>query len=776
MVPVGGSAGWAIAQGATNSTQGATNSTQGATNNAQGGGGGISSLPSAAGPLSSGAFNSAIPHISARLEAETLSPAAGGRVTLAFVMEPEKGWHGYWANPGDAGKAMELEWGLPKGMVAGELRYPVPYGLLVAGLMNHVYKGRYALLTDLDIPVGLPVGTKLPVRVKAQWLACSDTVCVPEQADLALDLVVGHPDTQQDNASFDEYRRMLPRPLGGTAHFQATEAGGLRIAIPVPAGAKLSDLHFFPLTQGMKNHAAPQIIRRSGDSVVVELPDFALPANKTIEGVLRIGPEQGIAIGAQAGDVAPIDGANLAAGVDGAEEGSEKGLFSADLSRSLSEKIAAGEVSLIRVALLSFLGALLGGLILNIMPCVFPILSLKAMSLLRSGAAAQTKDGNKRARREAWAYAAGVILSCVALGGIVLGLRAGGESVGWAFQLQSPAVIVVLLALSLAIAMNLAGLFALSPVSVDGTLATKQGLAGDFWSGVLVAFVATPCTGPFMATALGTAFLLPPLAALAIFAGLGVGLALPFLLLAYIPALRAKMPRPGLWMERVQRWLAVPMALTALGLLWLLYRQAGAMGLAIGVAVALVIGGILVLLGRRQRADTAANGVQGELALICAGLLAVAVGAAVLGPMARSSDHANLSGMAWSEAALATARGGDMPVFLYFTADWCLSCKVNEAAAIDRAEVQSAFEKAGVQVMVGDWTRGDPDITRFLEEHGRSGVPLYLWYPAGGGEPKELPQILTPDMLRGLAEASATNEVEASATNKAEASAPNEKG
>jgi len=661
------------------------------------------------------------PHIRAHLEAESAAPAPGGTVTLAIVMNPEAGWHGYWENPGDAGKPLELSWDLPDGVSMGPPRYPVPRTLLIAGLMNHVHEGRYAVLMDLRLPGGLKPGAPLPLRARAHWLACTDTICVPEEDDLALDLVVGKPGTAEPDrrAAFDGYRRDLPRPLGGTALYEADGQGGLRLAIPFPRDAALSDPHFFALTPGAKSYAAPQRMVRDGDRLVVTLPGYPAPSS-VFEGVLRIGPDSGIAIGARAGSVPEA--------TNGQEIGPDAG------NAQPSATWGWGTV------LLAFAGAVAGGLLLNIMPCVFPILSLKAMSLLRSGAS------GAHARHEAWAYTAGTVLTCMALGGALLLLRAGGQSAGWAFQLQNPAVILALLALALAIALNLAGLFALAPLQIDGSLSTRRGLSGDFWSGALVAFAATPCTGPFMAAALGAALLLPVSAALAIFAGLGFGIALPFILLGHVPALRARLPRPGPWMERVQRWLSLPMFLTAAALLWLLWRQAGGAGLAAGTAIALLTAALLWWLGLRQRD----GGSRAGLPVAAACLLAVAAGALALDrfPDAAPPQAAN----AFSEAALRQARASGNPTFLYFTADWCLSCKVNEAAAIDRAEVRAAFEKAGVRTMAGDWTKGDPVITRFLEAHGRSGVPLYLWYPGGNAPPRELPQILTPSLLVDLAE------------------------
>ena len=372
------------------------------------------------------------------------------------------------------------------------------------------------------------------------------------------------------------------------------------------------------------------------------------------------------------------------------------------------------------------------------MPCVFPILGLKAMSLAKAG-------GDERlVRRDALAYAAGVILTCLALGGVLLALRAAGNAVGWAFQLQDPRIILALLLLVTAIAFNLAGLFELRAMDGGAGLADRGGVMGAFWTGALVAFVATPCTGPFMAAAMGAALLLPLAAALAIFAGLGLGLALPFLLLAYAPALRNRLPRPGAWMGRLQKILAIPMFLTALGLAWLLGQQRGVAGMTIGLGAALILALLLWWLGTRQH-----RGKGGGLVAGLAALALLAGAATALSTTAPAVAANSAASVAFAVGKLDALRAANKPVFLYFTADWCLTCKANEAAAIDREDVRAAFAKADVTVMVGDWTSADPAITRFLESQGRSGVPLYLWY-APGKDAVVLPQLLTPATLTGL--------------------------
>jgi thiol:disulfide interchange protein len=314
-------------------------------------------------------------------------------------------------------------------------------------------------------------------------------------------------------------------------------------------------------------------------------------------------------------------------------------------------------------------------------------------------------------------------------------IRAAGTEAGWAFQLQDPRTIMLLLLLAVAITANLLGVFEL-PV-VGGTLQP----AGSFGTGALAAFVATPCAGPFLGAALGAALALPPAGSIAIFASLGLGLGLPFVLLAFVPSVRDRLPKPGRWMDRLKRFLAIPMGLSAIAALWLLWRLAGEQALLVGLTAVALLVVMLIPLGLRQRRGQALSGI-GPLALL------VTVASVAIGSLPRSTASIkHFAGAdSWSEARVAADVQNHRPAFVYFTADWCLSCKVNETTSIDRTEVRDAFKKADVDVLAGDWTNGDPAITRFLESRGRAGVPLYLWY-APGKPPEELPQLLTPAML-----------------------------
>jgi len=646
-------------------------------------------------------------HLAVELVPETNSPAPGSTMTLAVSMTPEKGWHGYWKLPGDAGFPTKLNWDLPPGATAGEPAYPVPTTLVIAGMMNHVFGRPYALLVPVHIPSGLAAGTSFPVNLKTQYLVCTSTICVPESAEAHLNLTIG--DGAIDGArseQFDAWRQALPRPIGSPTRYERS-AKEMRFAFPLPRAVQVNDPHLFVGTEDAVTNSAPQIFSREGDRLVVS----TAPGTKDVEvidGVLALGDGTGLSFSATAGIVPPV-------------------------------KTGAGLSVLFMVTTL--VGAIAGGLILNVMPCVFPILSLKALSLARAG------GDEKEVRHEAIAYAAGAIAMCLILGGVILGLRSLGSQVGWAFQLQDPRMVFMLVLLTGAIGFNLAGLFELGTISAGSELAAKGGKAGAFWTGVLAAFIATPCTGPFMAGALGAALVLPAPIALLVFAGLGLGLALPFLALGYIPSLRRRLPRPGAWSERLRKVLAVPMFATALGLAWVLGRQTDADGviLAFGGLSILSVGLWVTGLFQRELKTRA------WWPALAASALALSIMVLLPRPGTHNEVETAKGFVPFDTAKLDELRTAGKPVFLYFTADWCLTCKVNERLAIDQPKTRKAFAEAGVITMVGDWTNGDPAITRFLASQGRSGVPFYLWYqPHRDG--KLLPQVLSAATLIAAAQ------------------------
>ena len=616
----------------------------------------------------------------------------GGEAELAILMHTKPGWHGYWLNPGDAGLPMSVEWDLPPGWSVGELRYPVPDRLLVAGIVNYVYEKDYAVLTRLKVPAG-QTGS-LPIRAKMRWLACTDKVCVPEQGEVSLSVSTGGMATGDNR--FNEWRRALPRPLAAAAHFEI-KGDKIEIGVPLPQSVTIGDPYFFPADDGPIDYAAPQEFRRKGDLLIAELKHRRGELG-TLAGVLALGDGRGLEIKAVPGTVP--EGGQQVGGIG------------------------------IQAVLYAILGALVGGFLLNLMPCVFPILALKALHLARSG------GSEREARRDALAYTGGAVMGTGLLGALLLAIRAGGSAAGWAFQLQDPRTTIILLLLATAITLNLLRTFEL-PV-----LAGEHSPGGSVGTGALAAFVATPCAGPFLGVALGTALLLPAYGSIAVFAALGLGLAIPFLVIAFIPAFRDRLPKPGPWMARLQRFLAIPMAATAVGCLWLLYRQGGLEALGMGFAASIVLGALLAWLGRGQR-----HGSTYGWAVLGAALIVTVTAAVAIPSQSGTVSRVPLGATAWNDDAVRAELAKGHPVFVYFTADWCLTCKANEAAAIERKSTRDAFGKAGVKVFVGDWTNGDPTITRFLESRGRAGVPLYLWYEPGKAEPEELPQILTPGMF-----------------------------
>ncbi|WP_324076229.1 MAG: protein-disulfide reductase DsbD family protein [Erythrobacter sp.] len=629
-----------------------------------------------------------------------IDPAAPeGTQMLALRFTPKaREWHGYWSNPGDAGQGMRLTLDLPAGWEAGNPLYPVPKRLVISGLMNHIYEGPYTVLVPVKLGPEAALADAGPITGMVEYLACTDKICVPQDAVL----------TSRAGGDFARWRAEVAPLLDARARF-AIAGETLRVAIPLPASVGLADPHVFIAETRQVQYAAPQTFRRVGDVLVAEiaLADRRDGDAAALSGILSFGDGAGIRFEAAPGEV-PTGG-----------------------------EVIAGKADAPLPPLWTLiLGALAGGLLLNIMPCVFPILSLKALTLARAG------ESEAKARAEGLAYTAGVVLACVALGAVMLALRAAGEQVGWAFQLQEPGVVVALLVLAAAITANFAGMFELPAVSVN--MGGER--TGAFATGLLAAFVATPCTGPFMAAALGAALLLPTIEALALFGLLGLGLALPFLLLGFVPPLRRMLPKPGAWMERFRRIMAIPMGLTALALVWLT-AQLGGRGFGL-VALVLVVGVLIALfvVGRLQRAGKMA---WPAFALVAAPFLAFALIAlpSVYEVKASGEKDSIHNPQSFTREALAKARASGKPVFVWFTADWCVTCKVNEAAAIERESVRDAFDAAGVVTIVGDWTVRDAAITEFLTEQGAAGVPLYLWYAPGAAAPQQLPQVLTPELL-----------------------------
>jgi thiol:disulfide interchange protein/DsbC/DsbD-like thiol-disulfide interchange protein len=682
----------------------------------------------------------ATPHIGADLFVETRAPAPGQPVRIAFRMEPERGWHGYWINPGDSGLPASVEWEAPAGVRFTQLRHPAPTLLDILGIASYVHEGPFSLLATMTVPAGLAPGTILPITAKLSWLACSDSLCVPESASLAATLQVGEGAPDAEGARIvRQAAAALPAPVPGATH--ARRDGQWVIDIPGPLRIDPARARLYPAGDGWFGAGAAQTIERTSGGLRVRVAPLGAAPADVFSGVISDGRSAySIRTGTAPGGP---DASGEASQAPSSATAAEPPAIAASPARAAAEapsamaSPASAETS--GLLLTAVVGAVLGGLLLNLMPCVFPILSLKALSLARSGA------DRAEARLEGLGYAGGSIFTATLLGGILIALKAAGQEVGWSFQLQSPAMVLILFLLTSVIALNLAGLFEFRfPAVANGS--ARGGWAGGFATGALAALIATPCSGPFMAGALGAALVLPAVAALAVFAGLGLGMALPFLAITWIPGLQNRMPKPGPWMAGIRRILALPMLATALALAWVLGRQTGVDGMAVGMAMAVVIGAAFWWYGHRQRIGVRAWPVLAP-AVAAIGIV-LAVGLPAPEPAAAAARDA--LHQPFSRARLAELRAAGTPVFVDFTADWCLTCKVNEKVAIETGAVQSAFREAGVVTLTGDWTRGDPEITRFLAEHGRNSIPYYLFFaPRQAG--RELPQILTPALLEEMA-------------------------
>ncbi|RTL16893.1 MAG: thiol:disulfide interchange protein [Burkholderiales bacterium] len=658
--------------------------------------------------------DAATEHVQARLVSSQASVAAGQRFTVALEQTIKPHWHTYWKNPGDSGQATSLDW---SGTQAGPLQWPTPSIQAIGPIVNYGYEGRAALLVELTVPADARPGSRFQPSADVKWLVCKD-VCIPEQVSLGLDLPVvaslSEAQAGPDVAQIEEWRAAIPKPAPFGVTLKAA-AQGVTLAGPTAAVTKA---YFFAETWGAVAHSAPQALKAEGGGWALELPagDEPLAAGKALSGVLVLTT----AAGEQAWAVsAPMP------------EGAGKGPGPADLSVTAATEAASTAAPQSELGLLPALAlALLGGLILNLMPCVFPVLSIKALALVNKG--------NHRA--EGLAYTAGVLLSFAVLAGVLIALRTGGQQVGWGFQFHSPVFVLVVAYLLFLVGLNLSGLFEIggSFTGLGSGLAARNGLTGSFFTGVLAAVVATPCTAPFMGAALAFALAQPAAVMLAVFLALGLGLALPFLVLAFWPAAQRWLPRPGAWMDTFKQALAFPMYAAVVWLLWVLAQQAGPDG------VALALGGlVLMAFGLWWRHSSGASAVGTGAAVLS---VVVALGAsAALRPVTAPAASAGTE--AFSPERLAELRAQNQPVFVNLTAAWCISCLVNERVALSRPEVHEAFAKAGVTYLKGDWTREDPTITAVLKAHGRSGVPLYLYYAPGATEAQVLPQILTPGLV-----------------------------
>jgi thiol:disulfide interchange protein len=687
-------------------------------------------------------------HVEAELIAEQTGWLPGSTQWVALRLKPEQGWHTYWRNPGDSGLPTTLQWKLPDGFKAGDIVWPWPHMEKLGDLTNYGYSSETLHLVPITVPAKV-AGTEATLQATAKWLVCKD-ICIPGTAELSLTLPVKEIATADPTwgPSFEQAREHTPRAEPMLTGQFALADNELRLGIDA-AGLLEGATHaeFFAYANNLVNHGALQRVAIEGESVrfTQEQSAFLAEVPPAVEGVLVVhaAAVRGYVVKATPGEVAPVPQPATAA------------------PTALPETAAAGPTTAVEPpSLLLVLGfALLGGLILNLMPCVFPVLSIKAVSVLES------RRGDAAAERlHGLSYTAGVIASCATVAVALVLLRGGGELLGWGFQLQSPVFVGLLAYLMLALGLSLSGVvqFGTSLMGVGQGLAEKGGYAGSFFTGVLAVIVASPCTAPFMGTALGYALAQPPAIALLVFVTLGLGLALPFLLIGFFPVLGAWLPRPGRWMETFKQVMAFPLYLTAAWLVWVLGRQTDIDGVGLVLVGLVLVGFALWAWGSAAGAEAVAgSGAVGAAhgrdrhGLLPRGLALVAALAALallahpdLRPPAKKPGAAAASthGEAYSDERLAALRAERRTVFVNFTADWCITCKVNEKVLMRSDALHRALAERNVAWLTADWTTPDPAITAALARFGRSGVPLYVLYP-NGGEPVVLPQILTPDVF-----------------------------
>jgi thiol:disulfide interchange protein DsbD len=651
-------------------------------------------------------------NVEVELVSARASAAPGETFDIALRQRIRPGWHTYWINPGDSGEPTELRWTATGGASPGELRWPAPERIPFDILVNYGYSGEILFPITLTAPADARPGDVVPLRAHATWLVCSD-ICIPEEADLALNLAIagqGQPDAVWARPIAAAVAA-LPQPAPFQAAITGGEAGAtLSVAGRALAGGAARNVHFFPYDRDAALNAAPENPRfgPSGIALALEPGPSRKLGSEPLVGVLTFEARNGGGWVRQAFELTAAPGPVLPGVADTAAGG---------LAQTGGGALTAP---------LALLFAFLGGLILNVMPCVFPALSLKALTLAQDPAGA---------RQTGLYFLAGVMTTFLGLAGMLIALKAGGEAIGWGFQLQSPIVVASLATLFFLIGLNLAGVFEIGGAlqNLGGGLAARAGHAGAFFTGALAVIAATPCTAPFMASATGFAATQGPVTTLAVFAALGLGFALPMAALAWVPALRALLPKPGAWMNRMKVVLAFPMFGAAVWLAWVLTAQTGPNGLLALLSVATALAFVIVVgaWGRTWRIATLA-------ALL-------AVGWAAWRPLSTPAEAATVAteAEAWSPARVAALVDEGRGVFVDFTATWCVTCQLNKATTLRSRDVQAAFAREDVVLLEADWTNRDDTIARALAEHGRDGVPLYLYYAPGEASPRVLPQILS---------------------------------
>ena len=653
------------------------------------------------------------PHLHVQLVApeDEIYPGGNNQIGLYFKLEP--GWHVYWKNAGDAGGPPRIRWTLPDGVTAGPLQFPAPKRLPLGPLMDFGYEDEVLYPMKLDVAPRVKNG-KAVLDANVDWLVCRE-VCLPGKAELKLMLQLSSDKppvvsgSSEDAALMQRLASTLPQPLPPSVKvaFQPTQDG---FRLGIESGKRETAAQFFPADQDTLANAAPEKVTSTPRGAVMELKkDANLATNpKQLNGVLELSGGRAYVLAALPGTVAaPVE-----------------------LDWGVMAKTSA----------LAFLG----GLLLNLMPCVFPVLFLKGLALCQSGS-----EERHRLRMHGFVYAAGILVSFWILVGALLGLRAAGASLGWGFQFQSPVFLALMAGLLFFLGLSLAGQFeiGLSLTSAGGSLAAKQGYAGSFFTGVLAVVVATPCTAPFMGAAIGYALAQPAIVTFCVFTAIALGLAVPYVALTLQPAWTRLLPKPGAWMEILRQAISVPIFGTVIWLALILAQAYGAAVLAALLVCLLLLAVAGWFLGRWP-AQRWATIIAAAILLCVIGISAYAPGNLAAAPEVQTTgQQTQQQWEPWSRDAVSKYQSQGRPVLVDFTASWCLSCQVNERVALSQPSVKQALQSANVALLRADWTRHDEAITQALAALDRSGVPAYALYVPGQSEPQMLPEVLTPGIV-----------------------------
>lgn len=656
----------------------------------------------------------AAPHLTVQLVVPPAQIYPGQSFTAGIYFKLDKGWHVYWMNAGDSGLPPRVQWALPAGVTAGAMQYPTPQRLPLGPLMDYGYENEVLFPVPMQVASSFhPEKKKADLVAKIDWLVCRE-VCIPGKAtvDVVRPALAARPAVPglvgADQLLITRFEHTLPTPLPAKdkVEFLSTPKG---FTLTVFMGRPEKSARFFPFDQNVIKNAAPQTARTLESGIELRLikDDNLSTPPKELSGVLVLPGVGAFVIHARPG-AAPVAIAP-----------------------------SAGFGGLSRIIGLAFLG----GIILNLMPCVFPVLFIKALSLVQS-----SREERKKMRAHGWMYTLGILVSFWVVVALLLLLRAGGRQLGWGFQFQSPSFIAVMALVLFFLGLSLAGMFeiGLSLTSAGGGLAQKSGYTGSFFTGVLAMVVATPCTAPFMGAAIGYALSQSALVTFGVFTALGLGLAAPYLLLAFNPAWTRLLPRPGAWMEVLKQAISIPIFVTVIWLVWLFTQSAGANALVFLLLAFLLLAVAGWILGRWPAKFAATIAA----VLVLAAAVAVPVVAAQKLTAAPVSVAATNEWQPFTPQLVGKYRAEGKPVFVDFTASWCLSCQVNERVVLDRADVQQALKQSGVELVRADWTRHDADIAQALAKLGRSGVPTYVLY-SGDAAPQILPEVLTPGIVIG---------------------------